>query len=548
MTRLKTFAELELIDAVQRSLVEENYHTPTPIQSQTIPAALEGRDILGCAQTGTGKTAAFALPILSQLGERRRRVAANSPLVLVLAPTRELAIQIDESFAVYGRHLRLRQALVYGGVKQGRQVQELDRGAHILVATPGRLLDLMNQGHVDLQSLEFFVLDEADRMLDMGFLPDLKRIIQHLPRRRQSLFFSATLPPKIIELTQRLLTDPVHVNVTPKTSSVERIEQKVFLLEKNQKLGKLQQILKAQDVERAIVFTRTKRGANLVADKLGRQGIHALAIHGNKSQNARQKALDAFRQKKVTVLVATDLAARGIDIDGVTHVINYEIPLEPESYVHRIGRTGRAGAAGVAISFCSSAEHNDLRAIEKLINLKIPTVRERAENQTEASDDNRASGRTGNRAGGRDSGRAGGRANAPAGSRTGARPNPRGGSRSAAGARPAARGTVGRIDKGRADEGRVNEGRAEGNRTGRATAAGGRTGRTRSGAGVERSANPRGRNARPEDAAGSNSEFSRNQGHRSGGAEASPAGSSRPRAENYQQSNAAPRRKKKRPE
>ncbi len=371
-TFLKTFDELDLIAPLKRAISDEKYTTPTPIQAQTIPAALEGRDVLGCAQTGTGKTAAFALPILNQIGGEHRKAAPNRPLVLVLAPTRELAIQIGESFATYGKHLRLRQVLVYGGVSQGNQVRALNRGAHILVATPGRLIDLMDQGHIDLRQLEMFVLDEADRMLDMGFLPALRRIISELPQRRQSLFFSATMPPKITDLSQSLLRDPVTVNVTPKSTSVERIAQQLYFVEKGGKLKLLEKILVDEKANRAIVFTRTKRGANVLAEKLDRNGFKAVAIHGNKSQSARQRALEAFRRNKVQVLVATDVAARGIDIDGVTHVVNHDIPNEPESYVHRIGRTGRAGAEGVAISFCSDAERGELREIEKFIGMKLP--------------------------------------------------------------------------------------------------------------------------------------------------------------------------------
>ncbi len=371
---MKSFKELELIAPVQKALEEENYQIPTPIQAQTIPPALIGRDVLGCAQTGTGKTAAFALPILDYLGRENFKARPNRPIVLVLAPTRELAIQIGDSFATYGKHLRIRQVLVYGGVNQNKQVQTLQRGAHILVATPGRLLDLMNQGFVSLDDLQIFVLDEADRMLDMGFLPDLKKIINELPENRQSLFFSATMPPNIVELSKRLLFEPVSVNVTPKSTSVEAIEQKVYFVERGAKLDMLRSILSGGDVDRTIVFTRTKRGANVVAEKLLRSGTTAAAIHGNKSQGARQRALEAFRNKDVRVLVATDVAARGIDIDGVTHVINYDVPNEPESYVHRIGRTGRAGAAGIAISFCSSEERDDLRAIEKLLRLRLPVV------------------------------------------------------------------------------------------------------------------------------------------------------------------------------
>ncbi|MEZ6135066.1 MAG: DEAD/DEAH box helicase [Pirellulaceae bacterium] len=372
---MKTFDELDLIAPLTIALSEEQYTTPTPIQAQTIPPALEGRDILGCAQTGTGKTAAFALPILNRLGERHRRAAPNRPLVLVLAPTRELAIQIGESFATYGRHLRLRQVLVYGGVNQANQVRALNRGAHILVATPGRLLDLMEQGHVSLGQLEIFVLDEADRMLDMGFLPALKKIIRDLPNQRQSLFFSATMPDSIRELSGRLLDNPVSVNVTPKQTSVERIEQRVLLVERSGKLELIRQVVTGGDVDRAIVFTKTKRGANTLAEKLCKFGVRATAIHGNKSQAARQRALDAFRNKSVTVLVATDVAARGIDIDGITHVVNYDLPVEPESYVHRIGRTGRAGADGIAISFCTPAERGELRAIEALIGKRIDSMR-----------------------------------------------------------------------------------------------------------------------------------------------------------------------------
>jgi ATP-dependent RNA helicase RhlE len=374
---LKTFSELELIDPLHRALADEAYTTPTPIQAQTIPAALDGRDVLGCAQTGTGKTAAFALPILNRLGTSGRRAEPNRPQALILAPTRELAIQIGASFATYGKHLKLRQSLVYGGVSQVNQVRSLDRGAHILVATPGRLLDLMNQGYIDLSRLEVFVLDEADRMLDMGFLPDLKKIIAALPQKRQSLFFSATMPPKIVELSQRLLTDPVSVNVTPKSTSVKRIQQQVLFVDRSEKQEILRQLLALDDVERAIVFTRTKRGANVVAEKLLRAGITAVAIHGNKSQNARQRALESFRKQEVRVLVATDVAARGIDIDGITHVVNFDMPVEAESYVHRIGRTGRAGADGIALSFCTSEEYDELLAIEKLIDMPLASANER---------------------------------------------------------------------------------------------------------------------------------------------------------------------------
>jgi len=369
---LKNFEELCLIAPVARALKDENYSTPTPIQAQTIPGALEGRDILGCAQTGTGKTAAFALPILHRLGGNNRKAPANRPFVLVLAPTRELAIQIGQSFATYGKHLRLRQALVYGGVNQNRQVNAMNQGSHILVATPGRLLDLMNQGHIKLDRLEYFVLDEADRMMDMGFLPDLKRIIAKLPKRRQSLFFSATLEPKIVELSRSLLHKPLSVRVTPKTTSAETVQQSVMFVEKKEKTPLLRKILDRKEVKRVLVFTKTKRGANQVGERLEKTGVRVAVIHGNKSQNARVRALDAFRSNRVKVLVATDVAARGIDIDGITHVVNFDLPVEPEAYVHRIGRTGRAGAEGVAFSFCSPVEQGELKAIERLIGKQVP--------------------------------------------------------------------------------------------------------------------------------------------------------------------------------
>ncbi|MCA9126935.1 MAG: DEAD/DEAH box helicase [Planctomycetales bacterium] len=371
---MKTFEELDLILPVRRALADECYEIPTPIQAMTIPPALNGRDVLGCAQTGTGKTAAFALPILNRLGQRNCRAESNRPHGLVLAPTRELAIQIAESFATYGKHLQLRQALVYGGVSQAKQVLMLNRGAHILVATPGRLLDLMNQGHIELHQLEMFALDEVDRMLDMGFLPDLKRIISQLPSQRQSLFFSATLPPRIMELAKRLLRNPFSVNVSPKSPSVENIEQRVLFVERSGKQALLSKVLRSDEVDSAIVFTRTKRGANVLAEKLVRGGIKATAIHGNKSQNARQQALADFQCKRVQVLVATDVAARGIDIDGITHVVNFDLPHEPESYVHRIGRTGRAGGVGMALSFCSPSERSELGAIEKFIGKRLDVL------------------------------------------------------------------------------------------------------------------------------------------------------------------------------
>lgn len=369
---MKTFKELNLIAPIERAVAEENYVTPTPIQAKTIPHVLAGRDILGCAQTGTGKTAAFALPILNRLGKQNSRSIPGSPLALIIAPTRELAIQIDKSFKAYGRHLKVSRALVYGGVKQHKQVQSLRNGSDILIATPGRLLDLMEQGQIRLHFLQVFVLDEADRMLDMGFMPDLRRIIAQLPQKRQSLFFSATLPPDIVRLTKSLLRDPISVNVTPKTSSLESIEQRVMFIDKDRKKAVLKKILTVEDVNSALVFTRTKRAANYVAAFLGKNGINATAIHSDKTQTTRQRILEDFRKKKIRVLVATDVAARGIDIDGISHVVNFEMPVEPENYTHRIGRTGRAGATGIAISFCSFDERSDLRAVERIIGQKVP--------------------------------------------------------------------------------------------------------------------------------------------------------------------------------
>ena len=368
---VSTFAELKLAEPIQRALHAEQYTTPTPIQAAAIPHLLSGSDLLGCAQTGTGKTAAFALPILHTIDQDRRAAQPHAPRVLVLSPTRELAVQIAQSFATYGRHVRYRQTVVYGGVGQQPQVRALQRGVHVLVATPGRLLDLIDQGHLRLDALEVFVLDEADRMLDMGFLPDLKRIVAMLPRERQSLVFSATMPTKIAELAHSLLKDPVHVNVTPPSSTVDRIAQRVLFVEKADKRALLHRVLTEANFGRALIFTRTKHGADKVAKQLGQNGITADAIHGDKSQSARQRALDRFRRGALRVLVATDVAARGIDVDGITHVINYDLPHEPESYVHRIGRTGRAGATGIAMSFCESGERATLRAIEKLVKKAI---------------------------------------------------------------------------------------------------------------------------------------------------------------------------------
>lgn len=371
---MKTFEDLDLIQPIAQALSEANYQTPTAIQAKTIPHALNQRDVLGCAQTGTGKTAAFALPLLNSLGKRNRKAVPNQPIALVLAPTRELAGQIEQSFAMYGRHLRLRTSLVYGGVSQHRQVRSMNRGAHILIATPGRLLDLIDQGHIDLSRVSFLVLDEADRMLDMGFLPDVRRIISQVPKKRQSLFFSATVTPKVLQFAKQLLNDPVTVNVTPAKSSVKQITQQVIHTEARNKKRLLSQILADPAVGRAVVFTRTKRGANAIAKTLQGESVKATAIHGNKSQNAREQALSDFRKGKIHVLVATDVASRGIDVEGITHVVNFDLPREPEAYVHRIGRTGRAGREGTAIAFCTDGEHRELAAIERLIGHRIPVV------------------------------------------------------------------------------------------------------------------------------------------------------------------------------
>jgi ATP-dependent RNA helicase RhlE len=367
-----SFTTLDLIEPLQRALADEGYTTPTPIQAQSIPHLLQGKDLLGCAQTGTGKTAAFALPMLQYLTQNKKMPSRGAPRALILAPTRELAAQIGDSFRAYGKFLRITHTVIFGGVGQNPQVQALARGIDVLVATPGRLLDLMNQGHVRLDGIELFVLDEADRMLDMGFITDIKKIIAKLPHKRQSLFFSATMSPEIVKLANSMLMSPVHVSVTPQATTVEKIEQRVLFVDAGQKNLLLIELLKDPAVQRAIVFTQMKHVANKVAQQLSAAGIRADAIHGNKSQGARTQALENFRSGKVRVLVATDIAARGIDVEGITHVFNYELPNEPETYVHRIGRTARAGAEGIAISFCSAPERDYLRAIERLINMQIP--------------------------------------------------------------------------------------------------------------------------------------------------------------------------------
>jgi ATP-dependent RNA helicase RhlE len=370
-----SFEKLNLIEPILRALKTEGYTEPTPIQAEAIPVVLKGRDLLGCAQTGTGKTAAFAIPILQILNASQGQEGAHKSIkALILTPTRELAVQIGDSFAAYGRHTGLRHTVIYGGVSQFNQTEALKRGVDILIATPGRLLDLMNQRFIHLHQIKMFVLDEADRMLDMGFINDVKKVISKLPEKRQTLFFSATMPPVISKLADSILFEPVNVEVTPVSSTVDKIQQSVYFVTKSDKKALLIHLLKDKSIETALVFTRTKHTADRIAKELVKAGVKALAIHGNKSQNARQHALNDFKAKKIRVLVATDIAARGIDVDNLSHVINYELPNVPETYVHRIGRTGRAGLSGVAMSFCDGEEKAYLKDIQKVIGIHIPVV------------------------------------------------------------------------------------------------------------------------------------------------------------------------------
>ena len=376
-----SFKHLNLIEPLLKALDNEGYTTPTPIQEQAIPIILDRKDLLGCAQTGTGKTAAFALPLLQLLCEdtagitEETRPGGHRPIrALVLTPTRELAIQIDESFAAYGKFTGMKHTVIFGGVPQHQQVQALQRGVDILVATPGRLLDLIDQRYVNLQHIRYFVLDEADRMLDMGFIHDVRKLLTKLPAKKHSLFFSATMPPEIQKLAGTILVNPSKVEVTPASTTAETVQQSIYFVEKKDKRSLLLHVLKDDSIGTALVFTRTKHGADKVAQGLVRAGIRAEAIHGNKSQNARQRALENFKTRHTRILVATDIAARGIDIDDLTHVINYELPNVPETYVHRIGRTGRAGASGTALSFCDQEEGEYLRDIQKLISRSIPVV------------------------------------------------------------------------------------------------------------------------------------------------------------------------------
>jgi len=384
-----SFENLNLIKPIQTALTEEGYVEPTDIQIRAIPLILERKDILGCAQTGTGKTAAFAVPILQILhserptGKYRRKI--NS---LILTPTRELALQIKESFASYGKYTGLKSAVVFGGVSQRRQTDILRNGVDILIATPGRLLDLINQNYISLNDIKLFVLDEADRMLDMGFINDIKKIISLLPSGRQSMFFSATMPPEIVKFSGTILTNPVKVEVTPESPTVDAIKQGVYFVAKPDKKTLLVHILKDESIDSALVFTRTKRGADQVTKVLNNAKIQAEAIHGNKSQNARQQALNNFKSKKTRVLVATDIASRGIDVDKLSHVINFELPDESQTYIHRIGRTGRAGLSGVALSFCDHEEKSMLKDINRLLKIPIPVILDHPCVQTENKNEN----------------------------------------------------------------------------------------------------------------------------------------------------------------
>jgi ATP-dependent RNA helicase RhlE len=372
------FDNLKLISPIQRAVREEKYTLPTPIQTQAIPHLLLGRDLLGCAQTGTGKTAAFALPILQRLAESKKSPKPKSMRALILTPTRELAVQISDSFRTYGRYLKINHAVVYGGVKYNAQIRALSRGLDIVVATPGRLLDLFEQGHLRMDEIDVLVLDEADRMLDMGFLPDIRKIFAAIPVERQTMLFSATLPDEIVKIANKFLRDPVQVTVSPPASTVEKIEQSVLFVDRENKYDLLESLLQDESLYRVLIFARTKHGSNRIVQKLSKIKVRSVALHGNKSQAARLDALKKFRDGKVRVLVATDIASRGLDVDGITHVINYELPNEPESYVHRIGRTARAGNEGIAISFCDAGERGFLRDIERVIKRPVKVEEDHA--------------------------------------------------------------------------------------------------------------------------------------------------------------------------
>ena len=371
------FEDLDIIKPILKAIKEEGYTKPTPIQEQAIPHILKGKDLLGCAQTGTGKTAAFAIPVLQNISNEQKAEKGPKPIkALILAPTRELAIQIGESFTSYGKYMDVKNLVIYGGVAQIGQTRALKRGVDILIATPGRLIDLVHQKYIDLKNVKYFVLDEADRMLDMGMVNDVKRIIAMFPKVRQNMLFSATMPKEILALVNSILKDPVKIEVTPVSSTIDAIAQGLYFVSKSQKKHLLVNLLKDDAKSSVLVFSRTKRGANMITKGLIEAGIEAQAIHGNKSQNARQLALSSFKEGKIRVLVATDIAARGIDVDEISHVINFDLPEVPETYVHRIGRTGRAGQKGIALSFCDEEEKNYLKSIEKLICKKIPLMEE----------------------------------------------------------------------------------------------------------------------------------------------------------------------------
>ena len=387
---LNGFHVFGLAEPILRALADEQYLAPTPIQSGTIPPAMAGRDAIGIAQTGTGKTAAFALPLLHRLLADRRRPERKSTRVLVLSPTRELSGQIQDRFRAYGRHFTLSTALAIGGVPMPRQVRQLSNGVDVLVATPGRLLDLVNSNALKLGFVEYLVLDEADRMLDMGFIQDIRRILAKLPLRRQTLFFSATMPPAIASLAQQMLRDPVQIAVAPPNATADRVAQRAIRLDHGAKPAMLARVLREATVERALVFTRTKHGADKVVRDLAKAGLPAEAIHGNKSQGQRERALAAFRSGRARILVATDIAARGLDVDGISHVLNYDLPNVAETYVHRIGRTARAGAGGIAISLCTDEQLAELRGIEKLIRQTIPTTDSRSGQRSGAPAPSRA--------------------------------------------------------------------------------------------------------------------------------------------------------------
>jgi ATP-dependent RNA helicase RhlE len=371
LDKTTSFLDLKLIDPLLKAVKQSGYSQPTPIQVQAIPALLERNDLLGCAQTGTGKTAAFSLPLLQNLYASPKKLLPKQPRVLVLTPTRELAIQVHDSFKTYGSFLDIKTSVIFGGVGQSPQVKSIAAGVEVLVATPGRLLDLIQQRFVDLRGVEVFVLDEADRMLDMGFINDIKRIISSLPAKRHNLFFSATMPPEIERLASSILSNPVKIEITPESTSVELIQQSVMYVEKEKKRDLLKHLFETLPLKRVIIFSRTKYGADKISLFLSKIGIKNLSIHGNKSQSARQTALSDFKKGRLQALIATDIAARGIDVDDITHVINYDLPNEPETYVHRIGRTARAGTSGISISFCDGEERAFLRQIEKLIHKSI---------------------------------------------------------------------------------------------------------------------------------------------------------------------------------